>query len=297
MNKIQELVSKGLITPPSWLPANVMYLTIMGSTAYGVSTDVSDFDLQGVCIPPKDVVFPHLAGEIEGFGNQTKRFWQWQQHHIFDQDALGGKGREYDLAVFSIVKYFQLCMDCNPDKIDSLFTPARCVMTETQVGQMIRENRHLFLCKKVWPKFKGYAYSQMHKMRTKNPEGKRKALVEEYGYDVKYAYHLVRLMCECEQILTEHTLDLERNREQLKSIRRGEWGLELLEEWFASKEQGLEEAYNKSTLPNTPREDEIKELLLSCLEHHYGSLRDAVIVPGSERTALMKIQQIVEGAL
>ena len=39
----------------------------------------------------------------------------------------------------------------------------------------------------------------MHKMRTKEPEGKRRAIIEEFGFDVKFAYHVVRLLNEVEQ--------------------------------------------------------------------------------------------------
>lgn len=295
MNKIQELVKKGLITPPSFVPENVMYETYMGSEAYGVSGGSSDRDVYGFCIPPKPVLFPHLEGYINGFGKPPNVFMQYQEHHIHDATALGGKGAEYDITIYNIAKYFSLCMDCNPNMIDSLFTPARCVITRTAVWQMIQERREIFLCKKVWPKFKGYAYSQLHKIKTKTPTGKRKELVEKFGYDVKFAYHLVRLMAEVEQILTEGTLDLERNREQLKSIRRGEWTQGQVESWFAAKEKGLETVYNKCTLPHSPREDEIKELLLNCLEHHYGKL--PIVVPGRERQALLKIQEIVNGVL
>lgn len=42
-----------------------MYETIMGSVAYGVNTDTSDFDTVGFCIPNKDIVFPHLRGVDE----------------------------------------------------------------------------------------------------------------------------------------------------------------------------------------------------------------------------------------
>src|SRR5262245_33141698 len=63
-----------------------MYETIMGSVAYGVSDDTSDFDTLGFCIPPKDTLFSHLAGEIEGFGRQKKRFMSYQQHDVKSGD-------------------------------------------------------------------------------------------------------------------------------------------------------------------------------------------------------------------
>ena len=59
MSTLQRLADRGLIRPPRWLPANVQYETILGSVAYGVSSDTSDVDIYGWAIPPKDDVFRH----------------------------------------------------------------------------------------------------------------------------------------------------------------------------------------------------------------------------------------------
>ena len=272
---ITDLARQNLIHPPKWMPANTVMLVTMGSQAYGVSTDASDLDVYGVCIPPKELMFPHLAGEIPGFGKQIQRFEVWQEHHIQHPT----KEVEYDFAVYGIVKYFQLCMENNPNMIDSLFVPRNCVIHSTAIGEMIRDNRKIFLHKGSWHKFKGYAYAQMSKIRNKtnssNP--KRAETIEKFGYDVKFAYHVVRLINEVEQILVEGDLDLQRNNEQLKSIRRGEWTLEQLEGYFVKKESILEQTYAESKLPHGPDEQRIKFLLMDCLEEHYGSLQAAVI--------------------
>lgn len=295
---VQQLAEKKLITPPRFLPGSICYETIMGSVAYGVSSDTSDVDIYGFAVPPRDLVFPHLAGEIPGFGRQIKRFEQFQEHHIVDRDALGGHGRQYDLQIFSIVKFFQLAMENNPNIIDSLFTPVSCVLHSTQIGNLVRERRRDFLHKGAWFKFKGYSYSQIHKMEIKNPEegSRRRETVEEFGFDVKFAYHTVRLLGEIEQILIEGDLDLGRNREQLKSIRRGEWTAQQIKDYFTQKERELETAYAQSALPHTPDEAKLKQLLLDCLEMHYGSLADAVIVPDQERELLRQIKELCEKA-
>jgi endonuclease YncB( thermonuclease family) len=172
-----------IVRPQDFVISNTMYETIMGSVAYGVSDDTSDFDTLGFCIPPKDTLFPHLAGEIEGFGR-------------------------------------------------------------------------LFLSKKAWHTFKGYAHSQLHEMDSKNPEpgSKRAALREKYGFDVKFAYHLIRLIGEVEQILVDGDIDLRRNREQLKSIRRGEIPVADIRRMYTEKERGLERLYH-STDGDTVRVD------------------------------------------
>ena len=290
---LQKLQEASVIHPPKFLIANTHYLTQMGSVACGTSGESSDVDVYGFCIPQKESVFPHLAGEILGFGRQIQRFEQWSEHHIVHPDKLG---ITYDCTVFSIVKQFQLCMENNPNMIDSLFTPRRCVLHSTQVGELVRENRKLFLHKGCWHKFKGCAYSQMHKIKGKvnasNPA--RADSIEKYGYDIKFAYHVVRLLGECEQILVERDLDLERNREQLKSIRRGEWTLEQVEKWFEEKERTLETIYATSTLPHSPDEEHIKTLLLNCLEIHYGSLEKAVVRVSSVDRLVRDMREVLD---
>lgn len=289
---LHDLAKKNLIHPPKWLPTNAVYITVMGSQAYGVNNDSSDLDVYGVCVPPKDLVFPHLSGEIPGFGRQIQRFEVWQEHHVNDPN----KAVEYDFTIYGIVKYFQLCMENNPNMIDSMFTPRNCVIHSTSIGEMIRENRKMFLHKGAWHKFKGYAYAQASKIRhkTNSSNPKRAETIEKFGYDVKFVYHCVRLMNEVEQILIEHDLDLQRNREQLKSIRRGEWSFEQFEDYFTNKEKILETTYANSTLPHGPDEEKIKTLLLNVLEQHYGDLSTAIKRDVSMDKVLSDIQSVID---
>lgn len=97
-------------------------------------------------------------------------------------------------------------------------------------------------------------------------------------YDTKFAYHILRLAVECEQILEKHDLDIECNGPLLRSIRNGEWTLEQIYDWFNMKEKHLEELYNKSTLQHSPDENKIKQLLLQCIEMHYGTISDAISI-------------------
>jgi predicted nucleotidyltransferase len=294
MSTLQCLTDRGLIKPPRWLPGNVQYQTIMGSVAYGVSSDTSDVDVYGWAISLKDDLFPHLRGEVPGFGTPRPRFEQYQEHHVQDRDALAGHGRRYDLTIHGIVKFFNLAMENNPNVIDSLFTPVNCVLHSTRVGNIVRENRKLFLHKGAWPKFKGYAYSQLHKLSINQPHGKRAGLVAEHGFDTKFAYHVVRLLTEVEMILMEQDIDLQRNNEQLKAIRRGEWTEERLRQWCADKESHLERAYAESTLRATPDEPKVRALLLNCLEDHYGSLEGCIVNPDQAVEALRNIHAELE---
>jgi len=269
---LQKLKFRGLIHPPSFLVDNCHYLTIMGSVAYACNADDSDWDVYGFCIPPKNNVFSHLNGEIQGFGRQTKHFEQWQQHHIKDEESK----KEYDFQVYSIVKFFQLLMDNNVNVIDTIFVPQECVIHQTKIGQLVRENRHMFLHRGFYQRAKGYSYSQLNKMKNPNKSNpRRKESIEKWGFDTKHASHVVRLLDEAEQVLSIGDLNVRRCKEQMKAIRRGEVSMKRIEEIFADKERQLEELYNKSSLPYGPDETKIKALLMDCLEEHYGSLSGA----------------------
>jgi predicted nucleotidyltransferase len=129
---------------PKFVGASVQYEVLMGSVAYGIAEERSDFDVYAICIPPRDYVFPHLRGEIPGFSPPGPRFEHFEQHRVLDPSAQGGEGRRYDLTVYSIVKFFRLCADANPNLIDTLFVPRRCVLYSTPLGERVREQRTCF---------------------------------------------------------------------------------------------------------------------------------------------------------
>jgi predicted nucleotidyltransferase len=275
-----------------------MYETIVGSVAYGVADEFSDYDVTGFYVPSVEDLFPHLRGHMLGFDKDVRAPKAWQEHHIHDID----KGREYDLNIYSITVYFRLCMENNPNMVTTLYTPRQCVLHSTNLSEMVREKRDLFLHKKCWTKYKGYAYQQLHKMKGKSPEpgSKRDLLRQKYGFDVKFAYHLVRLLLEAEIIMTEGTMDIARHAEHLKAIRRGEVSQDEIFDWAASKERHLEKVFEQSTLRAEPARAEIKQLLLDCLEHHYGSLEQLETVRSAssgDQTALRMIQEICEKQL
>jgi predicted nucleotidyltransferase len=333
-----KLTKKGLIRPPGFINSNIQYEVMMGSIAYGCSNNVSDIDVYGFCIPPRDIIFPHLKGVILGFDRQVQAFDQFQIHHIKD----GDNKREYDLSIYNIIKYFRLVMDNNPNMVDSLFVPRRCVLHSTRIGELVRENRHLFLSKKCFHSFSGYAYSQLKKLKTKAayeyvnlcktysiPDDitldqiqclkvddtvkssltdilkrlhthnvtNRLDGIKEKGLDTKFAYHLVRLLLECEQILETQDLDLERDREIYKDIRAGNWPITRLISFFASKEKELKAKYDTSKLRYLCDHDKIKELLFNCLEEHFGSLNKVIVTDNKIVEALRQIQDISNKAL
>lgn len=124
--------------------------------------------------------------------------------------------------------------------------------------------------------------------------GSRFETMLETGYDRKFAYHLVRVLLEVEEILTDHDLNIDRNSEILKSIRRGDWTLEEIQAWFATKEKSLEQLYSTSTLRHSPDEKAIKTLLMNCLEMHYGTISTMLNVQPEMSNLINDLQGVLE---
>ena len=292
MSTLQRLTDRGLVKPPRWLPGNVQYETIMGSVAYGVSSDTSDVDVYGWAIPPKEDIFPHLRGEIPGFGKPGRSgSSSYQEHHVEDRDALAGHGRTYDLTIFGIVKFFALAMENNPNIIDSPVharRPASCTApgSATSCGR----TAGCSCTRGPGPSSRGTPTASCTSWRSSSRRASGPNWSPSTASTPSSATTSSGCIGEVEQILMEGDIDLQRNNEQLKAIRRGEWTEERLRQWFADKESHLERAYAESTLRATPDEARIKALLLDCLEEHYGSLEGCVVDPDRAVVALRNIQ-------
>jgi len=238
---------------------------IMGSTAYGASVGpVSDVDVHGICVPDIQTVFPQTAvgGYVEGFTKRPTNFESSQKHH------MEFEGTQYDVCVYSIVKAFALAAENNPNVLDVLWTPERCVIKISEIGKKIRDNRQLFLNKASYHRFRGYAYAQQKRMVQSN----RTDLIEKYGYDVKNAYHIIRLALQGKQILETGDMVLDSNSQLLLDIRAGKYDLQSIEHMFSDLESDMERLYKTSDLRYEADMKALQKILLECLEMKYGYL-------------------------
>lgn len=80
----------------------------------------------------------------------------------------------------------------------------------------------------------------------------------------------------------------------MKAIRHGEWTQEQIINYFETREKELESLYTSSSLPHSPNEEKIKGLMLQCLEHHYGSLSDAISTDVTINSVLDEMQAYID---
>lgn len=283
---LQRLENKKLISPPPWLTSNTHYEVIMGSRAYATNHEDSDYDCYGFAIPPKRFLFPWTEGYVIGFDKDIPKFDQFEAKAIIEPDSK----KEFSFNIYNIVKYFSLVEENNPNMLDSLFVPEYCVKHCTKIGQEIRDSRKIFLSKLCWTKYRQYAASQLHKVTHEKPTGSRVEIIKKHGYDTKFAMNVIRLLSQCETIFSTGDLDLTRNNEELKAIRRGEWSKEKLINEFEARKLAMESLFHKSDLPDRPDHDKVKDLLIRSIDAHYKIIgTDAIQRSQAEILALRAI--------
>ena len=96
----------------------------------------------------------------------------------------------------------------------------------------------------------------------------RSALEEKFGYDTKHAYHLVRLIRMCKEILLTGKVIVRRpDFEELLFIRNGGWTYEQLIEFAKSQSEELNSLYLSCTiLPKLPNQEKLSKLCIKLVE-------------------------------
>jgi uncharacterized protein len=232
-----------------------------GSIAHGMYVpntnlnSIDDKDIMGVCIPPRKYYF---AFDRCGFGDRGV-------HEKF----IG----EWDCVCYEVKKFVSLLVKSNPNVLSLLWLDSQYYIHVSDIGRLLIENRSLFVTKKIYHSFTGYAHGQLHRMTNQVFEGymgaKRKGLVEKYGYDTKNAAHCIRLLRMGIEYLNEGVLYVDRSKKdgpELLEIKHGEWTLEQVKDEADRLFKRAEVVYDHSSLPVEPDFNKVDELMLKIFE-------------------------------
>lgn len=142
---------------------------------------------------------------------------------------------------------------------DHWMAAARKVGLSDNFIQIMQMERQYTGAKREWDQYQNWK-------KTRNPA--RAALEAKYGYDTKHAYHLVRLIRMCGEVLSTGKVIVKRpDREELLSIRNGAWSYDQLIEFAESEDIKLNELYLTSTvLPKSPDREKLDQLCISLVE-------------------------------
>jgi uncharacterized protein len=216
----------------------------VGSGLHGIAIEgTDDRDEMGVCVePPYHVIGP---------GTFQQYIYRTQPEH-----ARSGPG-DLDYTCYSLRKWMRLALGGHPTILLPLFAPHSEVMFSTTYGELLRGMGYSIISQRCGDRFKGYLAKQRAQLEAsgRGHKSNRPELIEAYGFDVKYAAHMIRIAAQGEELMSTGSITLPMIgewREWLIGLRTGK--VSRKHALLVADEQSarLDEAIAKSTLPAEP---------------------------------------------
>jgi uncharacterized protein len=230
--------------------ARLIHAVVGGSQLHGVKLEgTDDRDLYGVYIETPGCCLWH---ELEHFVTSTS------------PDTVRNQAGDVDVICYSLRKFARLAAAGNPTVLHVLFTATD--NSEAEWNSVV-ESRNLFLAKSHARKYKGYADAQLRRMMGDSGRGKhgqRPELEQRFGYDVKAAMHVLRLLHEGIEFVSEGWVTLPRpeaERAELLAVRRGEWSSDRVIAEAGRLFSELDCAVQRSPLPERVDASAVQRLI------------------------------------
>lgn len=139
-------------------------------------------------------------------------------------------------------------------------------ISSSTIEQLPKELVSLYLREKEYSNAKTHWDQYLNWKKTRNPA--RAKLEEKFGFDVKHANHLIRLMRMCKEILSVGKVIVKRpDFEDLLAIRRGERSYESVIEEAERLENECNILYETSTiLPREPNREFLDKAIINITE-------------------------------
>ena len=197
------------------------------------------------------------------------------------QETYQTHGESLDIVVHELVKFVYLCAQGNPNVNTYLWLEPVEYFSIGPAGELLLAHRDVFLSKRMFVAFGGYAYAQLKKMAAGVRLGymgeKRKDLMAEYGYDIKNAAHCLRLFLTGIRLAHTNVLRVKLEGNELAevlAVKRGEWTAGQVERRATELDAEFRAATKASQLPREVNAEAIDRLLRTALEIHWESQPD-----------------------
>lgn len=227
----------------------LIHLFVGGSELHGAKVHgTDDLDIYGAYIEP-----PELA-----LGLDTMPHFVWST--AGDERRNGPK--DVDITLYSLRKWAGLACKGNPTALHFLFSegPLR-----NNTWAHILANRRVFLSRSCVSQFLGFADDQLKRMtgrKGRGKKGQRPELEEEFGYDVKAGMHVLRLLGECQELVSTREITLPRpERDLLIRVRTGKYSMDQVLAMAEKQFAGCRSAAAESSLPEKIDRAAISKLL------------------------------------
>lgn len=223
--------------------SRIMFLAETGSSVYGTSSaDGGDLDYLGISLMP--------ANEVLGLRPFSSLVWRTAEN------GERSKAGDIDLSIHSLHKFVELASAGNPSILVSLFTPPER-MYSTRSGDELLKFSDNFVTKSAGRRFLGYMDAQRKRMEDSRaglraPRSNRPELVAQFGYDTKFAMHMLRLGIQGCEFLTEGRITLPipgADGEMLRAVRAGRYSYKEIMSVAIDLEEELRETLDSADVP------------------------------------------------
>ncbi|MEV8439166.1 nucleotidyltransferase domain-containing protein [Actinosynnema sp. NPDC051121] len=243
--------------------AGTILRTQVGSGVHGIAIEgTDDRDEMGICVEPRSYVI--------GLRRFEQYLYRTAAERTGVEDAPSQPG-DLDLVVYSLRKWLRLALQGNPTVITPLFAPEHDIVAITDLGRELRAHPEMIVSRQAGHRFAGYLRGQRKRLHEGNVHSRvnRPALVEQYGFDVKFASHMVRLGVQGVELLETGRITLPMPEPWLTWIRDLRQGRHTQQEALdaaADLEAQLEKLIKSSELPDEPDWDGATRWLISAYE-------------------------------
>lgn len=213
------------------------YSVLAGSRLYGIDTVESDYDYVAALIEPRDyrvgIVNYHPTGK--------------QPQHGFEQHEFSGDN--FEGSAYSLWKLASMFAEGNPTVLCLLFAEP----IQDLYGINTDEFREIVVSARSGHRFMKYMQAQRKSMIGQRAQHvKRLELIDAYGYDTKFAGHLIRLGYQGCEFLDTGSITLpmpESERQAVLGIRTGQWRMDDVIALSENLEAEMEKSLGRTPLP------------------------------------------------
>ena len=132
-------------TAAELMKKNTIVKHYAGSISYGTNLPTSDVDLRGIfCADPVNILTP---------------FYTVRECSDVDEE---------DTKLYEMAHFFKLCLDCNPNIVETLWVDDSDITFRTDAYDFIRKHRSDFLSSKIAFTTSGYALAQLKRIKGHN---------------------------------------------------------------------------------------------------------------------------------
>lgn len=247
----------------------------VGSTIHGLHLEgTDDRDEMGVCVEDLDAVL--------GFHSFEQYIYRTASEREGKHDAPSTPG-DLDLTIYSLRKWVRLALQGNPTVLTLLFVPHKLWVQGDARGAGLQELAPQIVSRQAGARYLGYLESQRQKLVGERGQKRvnRPDLEEKFGYDTKYAMHMLRLGEQGVELLSTGRVTLpmpDPTRSYLRQVREGRIELNEVLQHAGDLERNLKDLISDGPIRPEPDMPAVQSWMLSTYWETWKS-RTSLLMP------------------